>query len=99
MRDKLCLWPLNAERTGLDAPTIVRDCTGEFGPAPGGVAWNADHASSKTVQLKDGGWHDVIGLRICARAEVWGGIDPPPETGAYLEEVSSPGPARPAWSF
>jgi hypothetical protein len=99
LRDKLCLWPLNAERTGLDAPTIVRDCTAEFGPAPGGVSWNADHASSKTVQLADGGWHDVVGLRICARAEVWGGIDPPEQTGAYLEEVSCSGPVHPGWSF
>jgi hypothetical protein len=99
LRDKLCLWPLNAERTGLEKPTIVRDCTTEFGPAPGGVTWNADHASSKTVRLADGLWHDVIGLRICARAEVWGGIDPPEQTGAYLEEVSCSGAAHPGWLF
>lgn len=99
MRDKVCLWPLNRERAELDPPILARHCTAEFGPAPGGVTWNADHPAATTVQLADGRWHNVIAMRVCDRAEVWAGINPPPPTGTYVEEVISTGEPRPLWSF
>ena len=99
MRDKVCLWPLNGSRNQLEAPILARHCTAEFGPAPGGVTWNADHPAATTVQLADGRWHNVIAMRVCDRAEVWAGITPPAPTGTYVEEVSSTGAPRPLWSF
>jgi len=99
MRDKVCLWPLNGARNELESPILARHCTAEFGPAPGGVTWNADHPAATTVQLADGRWHNVIAMRVCDRAEVWAGITPPAPTGTYVEEVSSTGAPRPLWSF
>ena len=99
MRDKVCFWPLNRERNGLEPPILARHCTAELGPAPGGVTWNADHPSATTVQLADGRWHNLIAMRVCDRGEVWAGIDPAPPTGTYVEEVSSSGEPRPLWRF
>jgi hypothetical protein len=99
LRDKMCFWPLNRERNGLESPILARDCTAEFGPAPGGVTWNTDHPAATTVQLADGAWHNVIAMRVCDRGEVWAGIEPPPPTGTYVEEVTGPGAPRPVWSF
>jgi hypothetical protein len=99
LRDTLCLWPVNRERTGLEAPVLVRHGRGEFGREPGGVAWFIDHPSAATLQLRDGGWHNVLGYRICGRGEVWAGMAPSAPTGAYLEEVISPGEPRPTWRF
>jgi hypothetical protein len=99
LRDKLCLWPLNRERNGVEAPILVRHGREEFGPEPGGVAWFIDHPSAATVQLADGNWHDVLGYRICSRGEVWAGMAPSAPTGAYFEEVISLGPPRPTWLF
>ena len=99
MRDKVCFWPLNRERNSLDPPILARHCTAEFGSAPGGLAWHADHPAATTVQLADGRWHNVIAMRICDGAEVWAGMNPQPPTGTYVEEVISTGEARPLWRF
>ena len=96
-RDTLCLWPLNAERTGLEAPLVARSCQAEFGPPPGDSAWRADHPSGATVQLADGKWHHVLGYRIVEVAELTHASDPTPQTGAYLEEVITDGRAIPLW--
>lgn len=99
LREKICLWPLNADRTGLELPIIARDCHREFGPPPGGSTWNADHPSAATVRLGDGAWHDILGYRVVERGEITYGMDPAPQTGAYLEEVDSAGGTIPAWNF
>ena len=99
MREKLYLWPLNSDRTGLESPILARDCRNEFGPPPGGSTWNVDHPSAATVQLADGAWHSVMGFRIVERAEITHAIEPTPHTGAYLEEVLSAGKALPSWNF
>ena len=98
-REKLCLWPLNEARDGLETPTLVRDSVSEFGLAPSGDTWNIDHPSAMTVQLADGEWHNVIGMRICDHAEVKEGADPAPQAGCYVEEVLSLGTPVPAWSL
>ena len=99
LRDKLCFWPLNEQRNGLEPGIIVRDGTAEFGRAPSGVGWNIDHPSSAVVQLADGRWHNVMGMRVADTAEVWVGADPTTRTGAYLEEVVSRREPAPVWSF
>ena len=98
-RDKLCFWPVNQQRNGLEAPIIVRDGSAEFGAAPGGMRWGIDHPSSAVCQLADGDWHSVMGMRVVDWAEVLTGADPTPSTGAYLEEVLSDGEPRPVWFF
>ena len=97
-REKLYLWPLNEKRTRLEAPLLARDPRAEFGLPPGGSIWRADHPSAATVQLADGKWHNVIGYRVLEDVE-WHDQAPPPQTGAYLEEVLSAGEPIPAWKF
>ena len=98
-REKLCFWPLNKARDGLETPLLVRDSVAEFGLAPSGDTWNVDHPSAMTVQLADGNWHNVIGMRICDHAEVREGADPAREAGCYVEEVLSSGTPIPVWTL
>ena len=97
-RDWLCIWPLNADRTGLEEPITVRNVLEEFGPPPVGPVWFMDHPNGQTVQLADGAWRHLLAYRIMDRGE-HAGADPAPQTGLYLEEVISAGPAIPAWRF
>lgn len=98
-REKLCFWPLNQARDGLETPILVRDSVAEFGLAPSGDFWAVDHPSAMTVQLADSAWHNVIVMRICDTAEVRVGADPVPQTGCYVEEVLSSGTPIPMWKF
>ena len=98
-REKICLWPLNAQRTDLETAILVRDCSTSFGPAPSGNPWFADHPCGGTVQLSDGRWHCVLAYRICDGGEVLQGTRPVPQTGIYVEEVLSEGQPAPAWNF
>jgi len=98
-REKLCLWPLTADRNALETPILARDAVAEFGPAPSGDTWNIDHPSGATVQLGDGRWHHVVAMRICDHGEVSAGVAPAAQSGTYIEEILSPGSAIPAWEF
>ena len=98
-REKLCFWPLNQARNGLETPILVRDSVAEFGLAPSGDFWAVDHPSATTVQLADGNWHNLIGMRICDTAEVREGAAPAPQTGCYVEEVLSSGTPIPMWNL
>ena len=98
-REKLYLWPLNQDRTGLELPLLARDAIAEFGLPPHGSTWNVDHPSAMTVQLGDGRWHNVLAYRVMERGEMVRGLSPSPQTGCYLEEVSSAGEPIRAWSF
>ena len=97
-RDLLCVWPLSDDRCGLGEPITVRNALDEFGTPPSGIVWFVDHPNANTVQLADGDWHHILSYRIMDRGEHSGG-DPTPQTGQYLEEVISSGPARPDWRF
>ena len=97
-RRVLCLWPLSDERKALEPAITARDCDAEFGPPPGGSMWRVDHPSGAVVQLADGAWHNVLGYRIHEDVESRS-TEPPPQTGAYLEEVRSAGPPAAAWKF
>lgn len=98
-REKLCLWPLNADRDNLEVPILVRDSEKEFGLPPSGDTWNVDHPSSMTVRLRDQMWHNIMVMRICDHAEVRAGYLPAPQTGTYVEEIVSEGNAIPQWKF
>ena len=98
-REKLCLWPLNADRNGLEVPILVRDSEKEFGLPPSGGTWNVDHPSAMTVRLRDQQWHNIMAMRICDHGEVQAGCLPAPQTGTYVEEVISDGTAIPQWKF
>ena len=99
-RATLCLWPLNVQRTGCGAAIMTRDCVGNFGPAPDGTTWFADHPMATTVQLVDGKWHGLLGYRVMAYNTTGvGGETVTPWTGCYVEEVFSEGPECPVWKF
>jgi len=97
-RDKLVIYPLNAERDDLESAVFVRDALEEFGPPPSGTVWFMDHPGCSTVLLGDGAWHHVVSYRIMDRGEHAGG-DPPPQTGQYVEEVFTGGEVLPPWRF
>ena len=97
-RETLCIWPLNAERTALKEPVTGRAAREEFGAAPGKSRWMVDHPSGAVVRLSDGRWHAVLAYRILGQAE-HRGAGPATQTGCYIEEVISSGPAIPAWRF
>ena len=98
-RDILCYWPLNDSRTDLGELRIARDLRGEFGPAPSGSWWRADHPTSAIVRLADGAWHGILVYRIVDNGEIEGSAKPAPQTGCYVEEVHSRGPATEVWKF
>ena len=97
-RQKLYLWPLADDRTGLEAPILARHCKADFGPAPSGSMWRVDHPVAATVRLADGNWHNIMGYRIHDDVESHD-LEAPPQTGAYLEEVISAGKPVPTWNF
>ncbi|MDP7274065.1 MAG: hypothetical protein QF363_01205 [Planctomycetaceae bacterium] len=97
-RDRLVLWPLNDQRTGLLAPVLARDALEQFGPAPSGKAWFMDHPNAAVVRLADGHWHNLLVYRIMDRGE-HSGRAPAKQTGLYVETVRSTGPEHPQWNF
>ena len=98
-REALALWPLRADRTGLETPIIARDCRSEFGTPPGGSNWNVDHPMAVNLRLRDGRWHNVMVTRILEYGEIVRQLGPAPQSGAYLEEVHFSGKPVPAWRF
>jgi hypothetical protein len=99
-RAKTCIWPLNIGRTQCGPAMMARDCVADFGSAPEGTTWFADHPVGTTVRLADGRWHHLLGFRVMAFSTAGvGGETLTPRTGCYIEEVFSAGPARPAWRF
>jgi len=96
-RAKLCFWTLNNGE--LDEPRLIRDCHQEFGPAPDGTYWAADHVSSATVRLADGKWHALLAYRLLAFPTKGGVEQVVPQTGCYVEEVLSSGEPKPEWRF
>jgi hypothetical protein len=97
-RDWLVIWPLNADRTGLEGPISVRNALEEFGPPPSGKVWFMDHANASVVRLGDGRWRNLLSYRIMDRGE-HAGKPPAPQTGCYVEEVVSSGPTVAPWRF
>ncbi len=105
-RNTLCLWPLNPVRTGLETPLLIRDAVAEFGPPPASCdlerpeTWMLDHPTAATVQLADDRWHNLLAYRV-KHSPLWAAAatQPAPQTGCYLEEIFSSGPAVQAWEF
>jgi len=94
-REVLCIWPLNADRSGLQEHIIIRDAPAEFGASPAG--WHVDHPNAVTLRLADGQWHNVLAYRVMYVAGE--GAKSISQTGCYVEEVLSAGPAIPVWKF
>jgi hypothetical protein len=100
-REKLVMWPLTQDRTGIKPLLMIRDCLAEFGSPPGAgdEKWMADHPNGLTVRLKDG-WHHILCYRICHSPRYRSsGASPSPHSGSYVEEVLSRGPVKPVWRF
>jgi hypothetical protein len=98
-RERICIWPLREDRTDLETAILVRDGRVDFGAPPSGSSWFVDHPSAMTVHLGDGRWHDLLAYRICDGAEVLSGAPPAPQTGTYVEEITSTGKVLPLWRF
>lgn len=94
-REVLVLWPLNAQRSGLEPRLVVRDGPGEFG-RPSTRAWKLDHPTSATLRLGDGRWRHFL---IYRGKEDPTSRGPTPQAGCYVEEVSSTGLALPLWNL
>jgi hypothetical protein len=97
-RETLCIWPLNAQRTGLAGPITARAARTEFGATDGEARWMVDHPSGAVLRLSDGKWHGVLAYRILSNAE-FRGVAPGAHTGCYVEEVLSTGSVVPPWRF
>ncbi|MBL9214528.1 MAG: hypothetical protein JNG83_03530 [Opitutaceae bacterium] len=98
-RSSICLLALNEARNDFATPLLARDPLVEFGVPPRGTIWAADHATATVVQLRDGEWHSVYGYRILEWIENTHMTPPSPQTGCYLDEAFSIGPAVPPWNF
>lgn len=98
-RSTLAVWPLNATRTALENPIVVRDCRADFGPAAGGASWTwrADHPSGMTVRLAEGKWHHLLGVRVQDIREITAALPPTPHTGMHVHELLSKGTPHPPW--
>ena len=107
------MWPLNAARSGLESPLVVRDGPAAFGGLsprlPSGKfkwPWRVDHPTSAVLRLADGQWHCVLVHRVNRNDSLLakGNPERAPESvdaliGCYVEEVLSCNPVRPAWRF
>lgn len=99
MRNVLCLWPLNAQRDGLESPMIARDATKEFGKSE--TSWRIDHPVNAILRLADGKTRSFLSYRV-RDAHVdprtnKGVSAPSPQAGSYLEEVIGVGAPLPIW--
>jgi hypothetical protein len=52
-----------------------------------------------TVHLADGEWHHVLAYRVLELGEISHALEPTSQTGGFVEEVLSTGPAVPIWNF
>ena len=95
-REILNIWPLNATRSDVRSPLMVRNARAEFGTPPSGRTWKVDHTTTANLRLGDGEWHNILVYRVTDSVEP----DPrPPSVGCYVEEVSCAGPAKPEWNL
>jgi hypothetical protein len=105
-REDLSLWPINEERSVLDAPLSVVQALSEFGEAPPSPdpewydCWLVDHPNSATIQLGDGFWHDLLAYRV-THSPLFGSLSiaPASQVGCHISEVLSYGPVQPLWEF
>lgn len=100
-RDKLMCWEATERGDGISMERTVRDCTGEFGPAPDGTFWACDHPTTTVVRLADERWHGLLAYRLLAFPRTTKGQAEPmtPQTGCHVEEIHSTGTVVPAWRF
>lgn len=107
-RTPLCLWPLNAARTGVEPPVCILDAKAAFGP-PRRLAddrlrcdnvWMVDHPIGAVCRLADGRWHALLCFRVTDMAVNIGGASEAEPAGTWVEEVSVAGePTVPVWNF
>ncbi len=107
-RNRLCLWPVTADRTGVKAPLVVLDANARFGlprawndPAMhADNIWYLDHPLASVVRLADGQWHCLFGFRVSDMAVNAAGAPPTERAGFWTGEVRVDGEtSAPTWSF
>jgi hypothetical protein len=108
-RDRLSIWPLTADRTGVEAPVCVVDMTEHFGPprpidGPHMIhdnTWMADHPIGSVCRLADGAWHALMAFRVSDMAiNAGGAAEPACPAGTWIEEIEGDAsPPIPVWRF
>lgn len=98
-RSTILLLALNRERDGFETPLLARDPLMDFGIPPRGTIWAADHPTATVVRLADEQWHSIYGYRVLEWIENSHQTPPSPQTGCYLDEAFSLGPAMAPWRF
>lgn len=107
-RNKLGLWPLTADRTGVLTPLRLLDADRQFGPARQGIGegmafdniWKLDHCLANVVRAADGRWRCVLSFRVSDAAVNSGGADPADQAGFWTGEVEVSGEQPiPTWQF
>ncbi len=86
MREYLCAWKLSADRTGVEAESLLLDGKAVLGPVPSGLVWYLDHPIGAVVEL-GGKKRALLGFRVADAAEVVRDGKPGPKTGFWVEEV------------
>jgi hypothetical protein len=105
VREELMAWPLTADRRDVEKPVMLLDANAQFGKARQydemGHAnhWHLDHPEGGTFRLRDGRWHSLLGFRCTDTALCGFGIAPPPQAGAWIEELTCEGDAVAPWNF
>jgi hypothetical protein len=100
-RDRLCLWPVDFERSRLGQPLTICDAIRDFGPPPISPAsghpetWMVDHPNATTLKLADGRAHSVLAYRVMHSPPYRpSAARPSPATGCYLVDFPVHGSGR-----
>jgi hypothetical protein len=105
VREELMAWALTPDRRGVEKPVMLLDANARFGKARQypeiGHAnhWHLDHPEGGVIRLRDGRWHALLAFRFTDTALCGFGIPPPPQAGAWIEEIECAGEARAPWRF
>ncbi|NMA42151.1 MAG: hypothetical protein GX946_02075 [Oligosphaeraceae bacterium] len=99
LREKLLVWPIKQDFSGLEEPICACDAPVEFGEPPNQSFWRVDHPIGLPVRLKDGKWHSILCFRTLEHLECDSNALPTPFTGSYVREIFSTGNDFPLWIF
>lgn len=107
-RNRLWLWPLTADRTGVETPLVVLDADARFGLPRVWTGegmntdniWYLDHPLANVVRLADGQWHCHVCFRVSDMAVNAGGAPAAEPAGFWTGEIKVAGETPiPTWSF
>jgi len=99
-RNRLALWPVEADQGRLGERFLLLDADQTFGPPPSGSwepylktdnLWSLDHPIAGPIRLADGRWHTLMAFRVTHAAVNHAGAEPAPEGGFWIAEIEKSG--------